>query len=189
MLQTSPDVYEAARLLREKLAKKRGVSVPEADRPPINEEDFALAVPEKTVRILEQPSAPTIPAQKASDPPKGSLGELAQFIAEMEKEVEIIDGKVANLLEAYSVTPEIIRAGYDAMSSLKQEDFVHEAVVQEIERGNALQIGFEDGVKFKILKVASTGTRIVKKTADSKIPIVFERSICLVEMQPLSGKI
>ena len=73
------------------------------------------------------------------------------------------------------------------MSSLRQEDFVHEAVVQEIERGNVLEIGFE-GMKFRILKVAATGTRIVKKAVGSKIPIVFERSICLVEIETADGK-
>ena len=53
MLQTNPDVYETARLLREKLAKRRGVSSPEAERPPIDEKDFALAVADRADRILE----------------------------------------------------------------------------------------------------------------------------------------
>lgn len=116
------------------------------------------------------------------------MGKLAAFIAEMEHSVEIIDGKIANLMTTYDVTPEKIQAGYDVFPSAKKEDFVREITVEDLERGNIAEVGISGFESFRILKVTNAGTSFVAVDPDTHKTIRFQRSICLIEIKAQNGK-
>ncbi len=110
-------------------------------------------------------------------------GALAKDMAELEREIEMVDGKAADLLKKYEVTSEKIEAGGEILSHLNSDDFVHEAVVHELERGNVLELDIEGFDSFRILKVSPTEMVSIRTDAKTKRVVRFERSICLVEIR------
>lgn len=61
-------------------------------------------------------------------------GEISEALAKLEREMEYVDGKLANLLDAYAVTPEKLAAGFDVLIKAKKDDFVREASVPTLDR-------------------------------------------------------
>lgn len=190
--QENGSLEDAARELREKVARKRhsgsGMPAPEAF---VSKNSAPISIPprgtaESAVRQTASESARVLDLRL--DAPPAPIAEdyakrLSAFVTEMEKEVEMIDGKVANLLEKYAVTPQKAQAGYEVFASAHASDFVRESIVRELDRGNVLEIGLRGFRSFRILKVADTALSIVKTDPKTREPIRFERSICLVEIQ------
>lgn len=61
-------------------------------------------------------------------------GEISQALARLEHEMEYVDGKLANLIETYRVTPEKLSAGFEVLVKARKEDFVREVTVPTLDR-------------------------------------------------------
>lgn len=162
---------KAAAQLRDKLAKNR------ADAG-VSKQMERTAAKVLDLRI-ETDTAPS---------PAAYRGEFERFLAQIEREIEMLDGKVANLLDKHGVTPEIIEAGYDLLESARPEDFVREKTVEALEKGNVLELGMNGIGVFRILKVADTGASFEFSDPESGKVFRFERSICLVDLRFEGGK-
>lgn len=77
----------------------------------------------------------------------------------MEKELEIVDGKVADLMKKYAVTESVVTEAAAVLAKADPRDFVRESYVPNVDSGHALEIGLEDFPVFRILKIVPTETR------------------------------
>lgn len=120
--------------------------------------------------------------------PTDYRGELERFLTQIEKEIETLDGKAANLFEKYGVTSEMVEAGYEILDSAKPEDFVREKTVEALEKGHVLELGMDGIGIFRILKIADTGASFEFSDPETGKVFHFERSVCLVDLRFEGGK-
>lgn len=120
--------------------------------------------------------------------PADYRGELERFLAQIEKEIETLDGKAANLFERCGVTSEMVDEGYRVLDSARPEDFVREKTVEALEKGHVLELGMDGVGIFRILKIADTGASFEFSDSETGKVLRFERSICLVDLRFEGGK-
>lgn len=113
---------------------------------------------------------------------------MERFLAQIEKDIEKLDGKAANLFEKYGVTSEMVEAGYEILDSAKPEDFVREKTVEALEKGHVLELGMDGLGAFRILKIADSGASFEFSDSETGKVFHFERSICLVDLRFEGGK-
>ena len=84
---------------------------------------------------------------------------LSHAISELEKEMELVDGKAEDLLKKYAVTQEVADEASSVLMNADPRDFLPEPAVPYVDRGHALEIGLDDFPVFRILKIVPTAIR------------------------------
>lgn len=69
-----------------------------------------------------------------SQRPEAVRKNLSRAISELEKEIELVDGKVADLMKKYAVSKEITDEAASILASLDSRDFLPEPAVPSIDR-------------------------------------------------------
>lgn len=73
-------------------------------------------------------------ADVLSSRPKAVRGSLSQAISKLEKEMELVDGKVADLMKKYAVTQKVADEAASILENSNPHDFLPEPAVPSIDR-------------------------------------------------------
>lgn len=147
----TPELIEAERELKEKLAQRRNKLFRLDDGIPVLKDTVS-----QSVKVAVKPSVET-PKQEITSQPK-AIPNIKMEIKELEKEIDELTKKPVDLSKKYWVTQTVVDNSAAFIDTAKEQDFQKIEFINELEDGWVLNVWLEWFEYFKILRVVKTQT-------------------------------